>query len=342
MAGKGGGAWKVAYADFVTAMMAFFLVMWITAQSEQVKEAIAHHFNDPFAPLSEEPGEGAEFRKRAKHDAPGRLSHQDEHEAGGGGRSLLLTNAGGERTSIGTIVYFAEESAELDGPALRRLAEFAPFVAGKPQRIEIRGHSTRRPLAPNSAYRDHWQLTYERCLAVMTALEELGIPRDRMRLSQAAGNEPVSRINAKLPGGGNARVEVSLLNETAQPPDELKTAPATAKRGAADHEQPPHTSGTAAAAGHEAVAGHSAAAGHDAASGHDAPAAHGKAAAKGKSAPAQGGTVHGESAHGESAHGASAHGNSAQGESAHHESAQGESAAHDAAHPPKAGPAHGH
>ena len=30
MAGKGGGAWKVAYADFVTAMMAFFLVMWIT------------------------------------------------------------------------------------------------------------------------------------------------------------------------------------------------------------------------------------------------------------------------------------------------------------------------
>ena len=36
MAGKGGGAWKVAYADFVTAMMAFFLVMWITAQSKQV------------------------------------------------------------------------------------------------------------------------------------------------------------------------------------------------------------------------------------------------------------------------------------------------------------------
>ena len=36
MAGSG-GAWKVAYADFVTAMMAFFLVMWITAQSQKVK-----------------------------------------------------------------------------------------------------------------------------------------------------------------------------------------------------------------------------------------------------------------------------------------------------------------
>jgi chemotaxis protein MotB len=50
MAGKGGGAWKVAYADFITAMMAFFLVMWITAQNKPVRKAIANYFNDPFAP----------------------------------------------------------------------------------------------------------------------------------------------------------------------------------------------------------------------------------------------------------------------------------------------------
>lgn len=47
MAGKGGGAWKVAYADFVTAMMAFFLVMWIVAQDTKVKEAIEHYFVTP-------------------------------------------------------------------------------------------------------------------------------------------------------------------------------------------------------------------------------------------------------------------------------------------------------
>ena len=47
MAGHGGGAWKVAYADFVTAMMAFFLVMWITAQNNAVKQAIAQYFQDP-------------------------------------------------------------------------------------------------------------------------------------------------------------------------------------------------------------------------------------------------------------------------------------------------------
>ena len=49
MAGKGGGSWKVAYADFVTAMMAFFLVMWICAQDQKVKRAVASYFQDPAA-----------------------------------------------------------------------------------------------------------------------------------------------------------------------------------------------------------------------------------------------------------------------------------------------------
>ncbi|MEW6321008.1 MAG: flagellar motor protein MotB [Acidobacteriota bacterium] len=45
--GHHGGAWKVAYADFVTAMMAFFMVMWIVGQSQQVKAAVAGYFRDP-------------------------------------------------------------------------------------------------------------------------------------------------------------------------------------------------------------------------------------------------------------------------------------------------------
>ncbi len=47
MAGKGGGSWKVAYADFVTAMMAFFLVMWIGAQDVKVRQSVANYFVDP-------------------------------------------------------------------------------------------------------------------------------------------------------------------------------------------------------------------------------------------------------------------------------------------------------
>lgn len=45
--GHHGGAWKVAFADFMTAMMAFFLVMWLVGQSDEVKESVAGYFRDP-------------------------------------------------------------------------------------------------------------------------------------------------------------------------------------------------------------------------------------------------------------------------------------------------------
>ena len=45
--GHHGGAWKVAYADFVTAMMALFIVLWILSQDDSIKANIQHYFNDP-------------------------------------------------------------------------------------------------------------------------------------------------------------------------------------------------------------------------------------------------------------------------------------------------------
>jgi chemotaxis protein MotB len=49
--GHHGGAWKVAYADFVTAMMAFFLVMWLMGSDEATKAKISQYFNHPNSPL---------------------------------------------------------------------------------------------------------------------------------------------------------------------------------------------------------------------------------------------------------------------------------------------------
>ena len=181
----------MAYADFVTAMMAFFLVMWIVAQSEQMKEAIAHHFNDPFARNRRRTA--PPHQRPPRHPAPARITKQPQHEKeAGGSHSVLLTTQGGQRTSIGMVMHFAEESVELDDEAMRRLKEITPLIVGKPQKIEIRGHSSRRPLPAGSPFADHWQLSYQRCLVVMEELEKLGIPRDRLRLSQAAGYEPLA------------------------------------------------------------------------------------------------------------------------------------------------------
>ncbi|MBC8003324.1 MAG: OmpA family protein [Opitutaceae bacterium] len=52
--GHHGGSWKVAYADFVTAMMALFLVLWLTSQDEKIKEAVERAFRNPFASVTKE------------------------------------------------------------------------------------------------------------------------------------------------------------------------------------------------------------------------------------------------------------------------------------------------
>ena len=52
--GHHGGAWKVAYADFVTAMMALFLVLWLTAQDTRIKEAVERAFRNPFSAVNRE------------------------------------------------------------------------------------------------------------------------------------------------------------------------------------------------------------------------------------------------------------------------------------------------
>ncbi len=61
--GHHGGAWKVAYADFVTAMMALFIVLWIMGQDADVKEAVASYFQDPIG-----------FSNRAKNMFDGKSS----------------------------------------------------------------------------------------------------------------------------------------------------------------------------------------------------------------------------------------------------------------------------
>jgi len=52
--GHHGGSWKVAYADFVTAMMALFLTLWLTSQDEKIKEAVQRSFTNPFSSLTKE------------------------------------------------------------------------------------------------------------------------------------------------------------------------------------------------------------------------------------------------------------------------------------------------
>jgi chemotaxis protein MotB len=235
MAGKGGGAWKVAYADFVTAMMAFFMVMWITAQSKNVKQAIAHYFNQPTKTKSKDAttdpptgsGDGASAKRLETGLLPpgrelgvlGLKRLAKEGNKGNGVRRPTVSAVhDGDRRMDGTVVTFAEDSAELTALAKDKLKQVVPLILGKQNKIELRGHATRRPLPPGSPYRDAWELCYARGQATMGFLQQQGIPPERIRLSQAGVFEPYSiRVDPEK-RALNARVELYVLAETA---DEL-------------------------------------------------------------------------------------------------------------------------
>jgi chemotaxis protein MotB len=245
MAGKGGGAWKVAYADFVTAMMAFFMVMWLTSQNEAIKEAVAHHFEDPFSPY--EPIEGANSNKPKPgptSPAPLAKQPQDDRKVRRTRKPTLITLGDGNQTTTGTVVYFKPHSTELDATAQADLKALLPSILGKPQKIEIRGHASRRPLPAGSPYQDAWQLSYARCLATMAFLETHGVGAQRIRLSQGGVHEPSSSFIGHDKLAGQERVEVTLLSELAR--DGLSEAAAA---------EPISDGQPAAAAGHVSATG---------------------------------------------------------------------------------------
>ncbi|MGA2059940.1 MAG: flagellar motor protein MotB [Thermoguttaceae bacterium] len=233
MAGHGGGAWKVAYADFVTAMMAFFMVMWITAQNNAVKQAVAQYFQDPGSNSKKSSG-GPPLLPSSKSGQmpgpsivpgakPGNALGVDHLRSN---KSLILGTGekkpsmfvlhDGNRRFMGTMILFAEDSAELDDTAKERLMLVITELRGKSQKIEIRGHAARTAQSEKQPEKDPWQISYDRCQAVMKFLVQHGIDAERLRLSQGGAFEPYSLDSNPSLNSHNSRVEIYILDEYAE------------------------------------------------------------------------------------------------------------------------------
>ena len=286
----GGGAWKVAYADFVTAMMAFFMVMWLTSQNDGVKEAVAGYFREPFATYKS-------HQKGAAATAKPVIDPMYGHTAQPQKRRLAIS---GDVTDYQFTILFPDGFAELEADQLKAIREVAPIMAGKLNRVEVRAHCIRSPLPPNSPFKDHWSMCFARCQRVRNELESLGIEPERIRLSQAEGNEPLAaNLNPdelKL----NSRVDVILLPDLADIPWERRRGEehdgtseqpedATASLPVSHESYEPRGAALAPVDGHDEVGGHGEQGEQGGHGGHgmipaDLPAVHGPAAA-GHAAP---------------------------------------------------------
>jgi chemotaxis protein MotB len=188
-------------------MMAFFMVMWLTSQKDEIKQAVAGYFRDPFATVKgHEKGAAAEAKPI------------DDPKEGQPDRQKRRAAKSGDNTNYQFTVLFGDAAAELDPAGKEAIRTFAPTLVGKLNRIEVRGHCLGKPLPDGSPFSDLWDFCYARSRAVKEELEQRGVEADRIRISVAADNEPIAANLRNEELKLNSRVDVILLPDLVENP----------------------------------------------------------------------------------------------------------------------------
>jgi chemotaxis protein MotB len=201
--GGHGGAWKVAYADFVTAMMALFIVLWLLAQTDKElqKELSAYFRTGVFsgAPSILEGGSGM-LDKGFVDVQPDAMESSLQLNAEAITQVLqgvMAENADlkGMKDAVqvsvtpeGVLIAFTDNSSdllfdlsssELKPPLVKVLEGITPMLTRIGYRIRIQGHTDARPFPPGSK-RSNWSLSFERADQARRILELNGFPEDKL------------------------------------------------------------------------------------------------------------------------------------------------------------------
>jgi len=194
--GHHGGAWKVAYADFVTAMMALFIVLWLLNASKQVQEAVGGYFKDPrgTAKVVGTNRDGSDTYVALKKEDMSKLKeqllqsihHLDQADKLKNQIEITIT-AEGLRIELmesakGT---FFELGNATPTPALRDLlGVLSHELAQLPNKVSIEGHTDSLLYSVQRNY-DNWDLSTDRANAARRLMESEGIRPDQ--ISQVRG-----------------------------------------------------------------------------------------------------------------------------------------------------------
>ena len=218
--------WVVTFGDMMSLLLTFFIMLVSLSEIKNQEkyqalvESMRRQFGHDTASNTLAPGEhkarNSELSKLASQGRAMRANTMeggDRVKASRGEHPRVRTLRQAHRTVIGAVVYFDDDSAHLTEDAKAELQRSALQMMGKPQKIEVRGHTSLRPLAPDGPFPDQWALSYARCRAVQEFLEELSIDPRRIRLSQAAQYEPYTLEVSPQSLRRNERVEVHMLDE---------------------------------------------------------------------------------------------------------------------------------
>ena len=227
--GHHGGAWKVAYADFVTAMMALFIVLWLMNSSKPIQVAISGYFKDPSGTGKQTgstldgTGEKVQPAKQdmAKIKEELQKSIQDINDLAKLKNNIEITvTSEGLRIELlesenGT--FFDSGSSTLNKSG-QQIATLLALELGKaPNHLSIEGHTDAKPFTGKGSY-SNWELSADRANAARRLMQQSGLRPDQV--SQVRGFADQRLRNAKDPlDPSNRRISIivqSLANDTGE------------------------------------------------------------------------------------------------------------------------------
>ncbi len=264
--GHHGGAWKVAYADFVTAMMAFFLVMWLVGASPDVKKSVAGYFRDPGvfdyerstgmmaggmtgidegrAPETvQQPDAAALTVERQKMEEAATNIRDSLAEAGGLEelRDQIEFSVTEEGLRIELLEkdassFFDSGSAALRGESVRILSIIGRELGQMTNDIVVEGHTDSRPFGAGQTY-SNWELSADRANAARRVMEAVGLnpgqvqgvrgfAATQLRLPEAPMDPRNRRVSIVVRSQSRARLEESLRSPAAAAPPPDAAPPA--------------------------------------------------------------------------------------------------------------------
>lgn len=208
--------WLVSYADLVTLLFAFFVVMYAVSSVNVSKyRVVASSMQDAFGkvppPVVRKPTDST-AHPLAVLQMQG-IARELETVLGPlvkGGKVKLRSDALGLHVEINSQVLFAPGRAELRGDSSGILHVIAGVLAGEPYDLEVAGHTDNLPIA-NSAYPSNWELSALRATAVVRVLAGAGIAGPRLKSVGRADSLPVATNLTAQGRARNRRVELTIL-----------------------------------------------------------------------------------------------------------------------------------
>jgi chemotaxis protein MotB len=188
--GSHGGAWKVAYADFVTAMMALFIVLWLLSTSQEVQKAVGGYFRDPNGPAQQigssvvGTGESLQMKKedmaQLKEKLDVALKALPEMQKMKDQVIMTITGEGLRVELLETEkgLFFEKGSPHPSEVGKELLAALAQQLGKLPNHILIEGHTDAKAYA--SVSYSNWDLSTDRANSARRWMQTSGVRPDQV------------------------------------------------------------------------------------------------------------------------------------------------------------------